>query len=95
MTDEEIEEFYNKDLLQFGFRLKEYAHGCNVYGYYTDNEEYYNKLTGRTVYKDKDKDNQYVIEYDDSEKNQSIDFDYNYIIYNIDKFTLGDEIKIK
>ena len=137
MTDEEMEEFYNRDNSEIydkyvkvdnGVKypekiifcdgsegnfnvvrednkikiycssdsdLKSMIMAVNVYGYYTDNEEYYNELTGRTVYKDKDKDNQYVIEYDDSEKNQSIDFDYNYIIYNIDKFTLGDEIKIK
>lgn len=137
MTDEEIEEFYNKDNSEIYAKyvkvdngvkypekiifsdgsegkvnvvrednkikvycssdsdLKSMLMAVNSYGYYTDNEEYYNELAGRTVYKDKDKDNQYVVEYDDSENSQSIDFGYNYIIYNIDKFILSDEIKIK
>lgn len=88
--DDKIKVYCNSDS-----ELKSMLMAVNLYGSYVDSEENYDELPERDIYKDKSKDNQYVVEFNDTEKNKSVSFEYNHIIYNIDKFTLGDEIKVK
>lgn len=65
----------------------------NLDGAYSDEDEYYDGLVDKTVYKDED--NVYVVEYTDTKKDTSVQLCINYLIENIDKFVLGNEIKIK
>lgn len=75
--------------------LKSMMMALNLYGAYADDKTYYDQLVGRTIYKDKDNENQYVVQYDDTEKNQKVSFHCDQIISNIDKYSLGEEMEIK
>lgn len=73
--------------------LKSMLMATNLYGVYMDNEEYFDGLEGSNVYKDKD--NNYVAEFDDVQRDKKITINMNPMICNIDKFSLGDEIEVK
>ena len=66
----------------------------NMSAAYTD-ENYYSGLDDKTIFKDKDNDNQYVIEFNDIESNRKANLYVNDIVSNIDKFVIGNEVKIK
>lgn len=64
-------------------------------GIYTDKEEYFDELGCSTVYKDKDNEHQYVVEFNDTNNDKTTEVFLHGLISNIDKFELGDEITVK
>ncbi|MDO5516109.1 MAG: hypothetical protein Q4F66_01060 [Clostridium sp.] len=67
--------------------LKSMLMSINIEGAYIDEEKYYSHLDGKHIYKDLTKKNQYIVEFNDSEKDKMINLNYNPIIYNSDKFS--------
>lgn len=73
--------------------LKSMLMAMNLYAAYTNGEEHCGSLDEKAVYKDKE--GNYVAEFDDKEKDKKIIIDMNTIISNSDKYSLGDEMEIK
>ena len=54
----------------------------------------YNSEANKTVYKDSKDSLGYVVEFDNLEKNKNMELNFDYIIKEIDKFEIGNEVQL-
>lgn len=67
----------------------------NVFGGYNLDDDSNREMSEIAIYKDSNKDNQYIVELEDTEKEKDFQLGINQIAFKADKFVLGDEIKVK
>lgn len=67
----------------------------NVFGGYNLDDDLNNYMSEAHIYKDLNKDNQYIVELEDTEKDKDFQIGINKMSSKDDKFVLGDEIKVK
>lgn len=67
----------------------------NVFGGYNLEDDSNRKMSECAIYKDSNKDNQYIVELEDTEKDKDFQIGICKIASKADKFVLGDEIKVK
>lgn len=76
--------------------LKSLIMALNLGGFYGSEDDETNGLLEKgTIKKDKEADNQYIVEFDNVENDKDINLYVSAIIYNSDRYSLGEEIKIK
>ena len=66
-----------------------------TYGIYSDGEDYYDDADGPVVYKSTDKDYEYVVEFNDINKDKTFEVFLQGPVSMSDKFELGNEISVK
>lgn len=67
----------------------------NVFGGYNLDDDLNSYMSEAHIYKDLNKDNQYIVELEDTEKDKDFQIGINKMSSKDDKFVLGDEIKVK
>lgn len=69
-----------------------------IYGIFTDGtDDYSNSIyeDNKTMFKDENTENQYIVQFTDSHPEMMLEVSIDILSLNIDKFNIGDEIKIR
>ena len=67
----------------------------HIFGGYNLDDDLNSYMSEAHIYKDLNKDNQYIVELEDTEKDKDFQIGINKMSSKDDKFVLGDEIKVK
>lgn len=71
------------------------ASAMNIYPKYDENEQYYyNEDYYKTIYKDKNDDNGYVVEFTNIDKDKNMTVGIDDLIHFSDRYKIGEEIKL-